>query len=333
MWTSTAVKKSLELLLIAHGVTADDAAVTADVLVEGTLRGYFNHGVERIFSILEALSAGSLNPTPNRQLLKSTTSCSVLDGDFGLGHPAAVQAMHLTMKLASKHGVAAVGVINAGHIGVLSYYSELASSQYFFAIVMSTSSPAAVLPGGNKPVLGTNPIAYSFPTSDGPVTADFSTTAVSRGTLMQYAEENNPIPSGWAVDGSGSPTLDPHAGLEGGILPIGGSVKGTLLNLLVGLLAGPLIGGRANHQVRGTRDLSERPTKGDLFLCFDIDRIAGCAKFDEEVADMISAIRLSGSSIRTPGEESQRRRRENLAKPMRLSPELQRLLIYHGVSH
>lgn len=72
------------------------------------------------------------------------------------------------------------------------------------------------------------------------------------------------------VDAAGAPTGDPAAILQGGILPMGGGIKGTLLNLLLGTLAGPLAGGEPNQNVLGTRWPDARPNKTDFFLCLDV---------------------------------------------------------------
>jgi (2R)-3-sulfolactate dehydrogenase (NADP+) len=90
--------------------------------------------------------------------------------------------------------------------------------------------------------LGTNPIAAIFPRKDGPpLQIDLSLSNVARGKLMIAAKEGKSIPLGWALDKDGNPTTDPKAGLEGSMLPMGGT-KGAMLALIVELLVTALTG-------------------------------------------------------------------------------------------
>ena len=110
--------------------------------------------------------------------------------------------------------------------------------------------------GGKRPLFGTNPIAAVFPRRAGaPLLIDLSLSEVARGKLMVAAKEGKAIPLGWALDGEGQPTTDPKAGLEGSMLPMGGT-KGAMLALVVELLVTALTG--AAMRLRGELVLRRR---------------------------------------------------------------------------
>ena len=108
---------------------------------------------------------------------------AVIDAGGGLGAPSGTRAMTLAIKKAAQQGVGVVGVLSASHLGILAYYSEIASAQGCVGLVMTTSSPAVVVTGGKTKTFGTNPISYSFPAKPFPITADFSTAKTSRGRI------------------------------------------------------------------------------------------------------------------------------------------------------
>jgi L-2-hydroxycarboxylate dehydrogenase (NAD+) len=308
-YRADALAAALGGLLEARGVPAGDAALTAAAMVEGDLRGYPHHGVDRIFQALAGLDEGSLRARPERRVLHEGPAFAVVDGDRGLGPPAAAEAVELAAAKACGAGVGAVGVRGAGHIGILAYYAEMGARRGCLTLVTSTTSPAAVVPGGSERLLGTNPLAYSFPLADGLVTADFSTTAASRGALLHRRDTGQPLEPGWGVDALGRPTTSPAAALEGGLLPHGGDIKGALVSLLLATLAGPLIGGPPNHAVTGTRFMDQPPTKGDLFVCFAIGRFTGLDAFARDSLSQLQAMERSTPGFHVPGSRSHARRR------------------------
>src|SRR5579859_3938071 len=264
------IKERLKQCLVEHGLNSQDAYLTASILLEGDLRGYSTHGIERIFQILEGIEKGTLDLKASSQKIHQKESVEIWDGCGALGQPIGHKAMLQAVNLAKKNGIGLIGVINAGHIGILSYYSELAAKNSCIGIVLTTSSPAVVLPGGKTKTFGTNPISFSIPHSPFIITGDFATSKVSRGRVIDARNNNEIIPYDWAVDQEGDPTNDPQCALLGGLQVFDASYKGACISFLISVLAGPLIGGISNDLVTGTRDMSQDPNKGDFFLALDI---------------------------------------------------------------
>jgi len=85
-------------------------------------------------------------------------------------------------------------------------------------------------PGGAKPALGTNPIAFGFPMQGDPLVIDLGTSAFM-GTDLQFRQRLGiPVPEGVAIDERGRPTTDAAAARRGALLPFGGH-KGYALAL------------------------------------------------------------------------------------------------------
>jgi L-2-hydroxycarboxylate dehydrogenase (NAD+) len=320
------VERGLVRVLRGEGVPEADARITAAHLVEGAARGYLHHGVERIFEILDGFERGTLAPAAPRRRVRDVLGLASLDAQAGLGAPAAAEAMTLAVEKAQHTGIAAVGVANAGHLGILAPWAELPAMRGMFGLVMTTTSPAVVVPGGRTAVLGTNPIAYAFRLDGEIVSVDFSSAATTRSTLLAHRESGEPLPLGLAVDEHGVPTVDPEAALRGGLLPLGGEFKGALLSLLVAVLAGPAVGAVANHRITGTRWMTAPPTKGDIFIAIDIEQLTDVDSFAAEMRSFFEHVREDVPGLYIPGQGSRRRREESQIDGIRVSPKLEALL-------
>ena len=98
-------------------------------------------------------------------------------------------------------------------------------------------------PGATRPALGTNPIAFGFPSADGPVIFDTGTASLMWGEVLLAAETGEKLPPGVAFDADGNPTVDGRAAARGGVTAFGGH-KGYGLAFAIqalGLLAGAAI--------------------------------------------------------------------------------------------
>jgi len=316
-------KKIYEILLF-NKVPETEAEITTEVLMEGTLRGYHNHGIDRIFQILTGLKQGTINPNATPTILRESSAIAVMDGHYGLGYPTGKLAMEMAVQKAKKQGVGIVGVTNASHLGILAYYSEIASQNGCIGIAMSTSSPAVVIKGGKIKTFGTNPISYSLPYALHPITADFATSKVSRGLIHEYLAKNKSIPLGWAVDNMGFNTHDAAKALEGGLQSLDGNIKGNIISMLVSILAGNLIGGVMNPKVTGTRDMNEKPNKGDLFIALDIESFTDQILFLEGIHELANFIKEQNSEFRIPGDNAYKQKYTH-SKGITLSTKLETL--------
>lgn len=322
------VHKSLQKILMHYGASIRDSEITADVLIEGDKYGHPNHGVSRIFQILEGVKKGSLILDVTPELLSEGPSFCVFDGRHGLGQVLGHFGMLRAIEKAQETGVGVVGVINTSHLGVLSYYTKLASKENCIGIACTTSSPAVVIKGGKIKTFGTNPLSYSFPFSPHALTADFATSKVSRGRLVEYAEKNIPISPDWAVDREGKETICAKKALEGGLKTLDGDIKGSLLSFLISVLAGNLLGGVSNHKVAGTRYMDEKPNKGDFFLVIDVKKFTPLNQFQSSLEELVHFIRDQNVDFCVPREKAYQAQLHKRTH-MEVSPKLEQLFKYY----
>ena len=165
-----------------------------------------------------------------------------------------------------------------------------------------TNSPAAMpVPGGRRPLMGTNPIAAAFPRRAAPpLVIDMALSEVARGKIMVAAKEGRPIPEGWAVDAEGRPTTDAKAALSGAMLAMGGT-KGALLALIVELLCVALTGAAFGFEADSFfQDEGNRPRLGQALLVIDPGALAGADGFGARIETLIAAM-LADEGVRLPG--------------------------------
>jgi (2R)-3-sulfolactate dehydrogenase (NADP+) len=238
------------------------------------------------------------------------TAAVLVDAGCGLAFPACALAVDAAIERARECGVAFAAVTNSHHFGVAAYHLEPVGAAGLVGIAMSNSPAAMPAAGGKRSLLGTNPIAAVFPRKDGsPLQVDLSLSNVARGKLMIAAKEGKSIPLSWALDKDGNPTTDPKAGLEGSMLPMGGT-KGAMLALIVELLVSALTGAALGFEASSFFvDEGNRPRLGQAFLVIDPDALAGRAVYLARVETLIAAM-LADRGVRLPGE----RRNELAAK-------------------
>jgi L-2-hydroxycarboxylate dehydrogenase (NAD+) len=318
------LEERVRVPLERRGVAPEDSAVTARVLLEAEARGYPAQGVRRVAEICGFLDAGALSPRKSYRIDEPAPAIRRFRVDASLGHSIAVEAVDAAAALARSYGLGCAVMLGAGHVGYLTHYAERAAAAGVFAIVTTTSSPAVALPGSGQRLLGTNPLAFAFSYGEGIFCADFATGEVSRGQVLEQREAGIPFDREVGVDASGAPTADPGKILEGGILAFGG-MKGMLLNLLLGTLAGPLAGGVPNPEVLGTRWPEAKPNKTDFFLCLDPAAFGDSGVFQDKMRRLLEELSGASPEFHVSGQHSRARWLEALDRGFEETEDIRQL--------
>jgi delta1-piperideine-2-carboxylate reductase len=175
------------------------------------------------------------------------------------------------------------------------------------------NSMTCVVPhGADRPLFGTNPIAFAAPRADGaPIVFDLATSAIAHGDVQIAARKGERLPPGMGVDSLGQPTQDPKAILEGGaLLPFGGH-KGSALSMMVELLAAALTGGNFSFEFNWADHPGARtPWTGQLLILIDPSKTAG-QNFAERSQELVRQMHAAGLR-RLPGDRRHRTRAKSL---------------------
>jgi LDH2 family malate/lactate/ureidoglycolate dehydrogenase len=181
---------------------------------------------------------------------------------------------------------------------------------------------------GIERMLGTNPIAIAFPSTDpaAPIVIDMATSVVAYGKVEEYRRSGKVMPPGMCITTSGTDELSPAdmQGKAGSLLTVGinrklGQHKGYCLSSMVDILCALLSGAnwgpfappfslRGGINADKTYKGKERPGKGigHFFSAYKIEDFRDVSEFKSEIDDWISVFRSTdaepGQKVLIPGD-------------------------------
>jgi LDH2 family malate/lactate/ureidoglycolate dehydrogenase len=289
------------------GFDADEASIVADHLVDAALCGYEYSGLPKLLNVAEHDRIRE----PRRPIvaLHETDVSARLAGGNTNGMLAMLRATDVAIAKASTHGFGIVGINDIWMSGRSAYYVERIARAGLIGMHTVSSRPQVAPPGGARAAVGTNPIAFGFPSHADPLVIDLGTSAFMFTDLMFRERRGELLPEGVAIDAQGRPTRDPALARLGAVLPFGGH-KGFALALAMTAF-GVAAGSAADRDRSGYLVLAMKP---DLLLPID--------DYRRELAATVAAIKATPrqpgvDAIRIPSErafrERERRRRDGIA--------------------
>lgn len=233
------VKWSLETLSTfcgdvfrTFGFSDEDADIITDVLLTADLYGIESHGMQRMVRYHKGLEKGTIHLDEKPEVVFETPVSATIDGHSAMGQLVAHFAMNKAIEKAKTAGIGIVTVRESNHYGIAGYYAKMASDQGLIGFSCTNSEAIMVPTFGRQAMLGSNPIAVAVPAEPYSFFFDSSTTVVTRGKLEMYNKMGKPLPKGWALDETGSPSQDAPRVLAdivgrkgGGIEPLGGATE------------------------------------------------------------------------------------------------------------
>ena len=108
---------------------------------------------------------GSVVPDQTVELVVDTPSLAVVDGKFGYGQTVTPQAVKIGIEKCKKAGLAAVALRNAGHIGRVGDWAEMAAAEGLVSVhFVNAAGSLLVAPyGGVEKRLSTAPYCVGIP--------------------------------------------------------------------------------------------------------------------------------------------------------------------------
>ena len=299
---------------IALGVPGDDAALCARVLIESDLRGVESHGIGRFKMYVDRIRDGILCPVTKTAIVRETTNTAVIDGNHGMGHVIAHQAMEKAISLAKTSSVGLVAVRNSTHFGICGYYPSMAIKQNMAGLAFSNARPSTAPTFGVQPAIGTNPISFGAPSDEEyPFLLDIATSTIQRGKIEINAREGKPTAKGLTIDIDGNEPTDSRELLrtlvEGtaSLLPLGGAGeelgghKGYGLGMMVEILCASFSGGSFGKALSGFENGKPAFHRlGHFFAALNIESFVSIEVFRKITGSIMREVR---SSQRAPGRD------------------------------
>ncbi|MCA6110134.1 malate/lactate/ureidoglycolate dehydrogenase [Bradyrhizobium cenepequi] len=302
----------------------EEARRIATYLTTANLTGHDSHGVIRVPVYIRWKKMGSVVPNQTAEVVVDTPSLAVVDGKFGYGQTVAPVAVKVGIEKCKKAGLAAVALRNAGHIGRVGDWAEMAAAAGLVSVhFVNAAGSLLVAPfGGVEKRLSTAPYCVGIPRQgQDPIVLDFATSIVAEGKVLVASRGGKKLPVGALVDSDGTLSEDPHV-LYGPYTPDGprdhtkgtgairafGEHKGSGLAVICELLGGALTGTGATAPDR-------RFANGMLAFYVDPKVVDPANFFDGEISRYVDFIRetkpIAGTdSVLIPGDPEKKTRAE-----------------------
>ncbi|MFP3493152.1 Ldh family oxidoreductase [Pseudomonas sp. SIMBA_059] len=298
----------LHRVFVLHGTSSQVAATLARNCAGAERDGAHSHGIFRIPGYVSTLASGWVNGKAEPVVTDVASGFVRVDAGNGFAQPALEAARPLLVEKARSAGIALLAIHNSHHFAALWPDVEPFAEEGLVALSVVNSMTCVVPHGADRPLFGTNPIAFAAPRADGaPIVFDLATSAIAHGDVQIAARKGERLPPGMGVDSLGQPTQDPKAILEGGaLLPFGGH-KGSALSMMVELLAAALTGGNFSFEFNWADHPGARtPWTGQLLIVIDPSKTAG-QSFAERSQELVRQMHAAGLR-RLPGDRRHRTR-------------------------
>ncbi|MGE0801745.1 MAG: Ldh family oxidoreductase [Lautropia sp.] len=281
-------------VLRGFGYPADDATLIARHVLDAALCGYEYSGLPKLLNVGEQLAAHPVaGPIAT---CHETLASARFDGNEHNGMVAVDRITDVAIAKARLAGFAVVGVNRTWMSGRSAYYVERIARAGLVGLHTVGSVALAAPPGAARKALGTNPIAFGFPTAGEPLLIDIGLSALMVTDLRLRARRGERLPEGTAIDAAGRPTRDPVAALAGAVLLFGGH-KGFALALAMQVMG--VLGG-AGEADDGA---------GYVVIAFQPELMLPLERFRQQVSRMIAELKATPrqpgvDSIRIPSERA-----------------------------
>jgi len=287
--------------LLRHGASEFAASEVAKAVRKAEEVGNLICGLYYLESYCAQLQTGRVNGTVEPVVSKPKSASVMVDAGFGFAQPAFARGLPEALRTVQDAGSCALAVCHAHTCTSLGYFTEQIALAGLIGIGFTNASPVVSPPGGNKAVIGTNPIAMSVPAKGGGVAFQFdqSTSAVALGKITMAASAGTDIPLGWAVDVDGIPTTDPKEALKGSLVSTGG-YKGFGFGLMAEILAAAVTGSVNSLDVAGLKLPNGAPHDlGQFYFLIDPTTFSGDAFWDRLARVSDAVVEQDGA--RLPG--------------------------------
>jgi len=290
--------------LTKHGAEEWIAAEMAKAIRKAESVGNLICGLYYLESYCKQLQTGRVNGRVEPIVRKPKAASVQVDAGFGFAQAAFARGLPVAIETVKEAGTCSLAVCHSHTCTSLGYFTEQIAQSGYIGIGFTNASAVVAPPGGNKAILGTNPIAMSIPAKNGGVAFQFdqSTSAVALGKITMAKAAGEAIPLGWAIDSNGNPTTNADEALKGSLVSTGG-YKGYGFGLMAEILAAAVTGSVNSLDVAGLKLPEGKPHNlGQFYFIVDPTAVSGDA-FWERLARLSDAVdeqdgaRLPGSKV------------------------------------
>ena len=316
----------LKSIFTVAGCPEEEAVMIGTHLVDADASGHASHGIARVPRYIDYIKQGDVRPVCEAVTLMQQGPLLLVDGQYSFGQVLGHQIVDKAVELTAEHGLALIGLRNAGHLGRIGGWAEELADKNLISIHFVTVAGSCIVApfGAKQSRISTAPVAIGVPhyNADGSTDhyiLDFATSRVAEGKILVSQKTGSTLPSDAMVDENGQDSDNPRTiygpsadsqipnprGGEGAIQTFGDH-KGSGLGLACELLAGALTGA-------GTNAIERKFCNGLLSIVLDPKKFDTDSAMVAEIDAFIASIRdaeprVEGQAVVIPGDPERRRR-------------------------
>ncbi|PAV28326.1 3-dehydro-L-gulonate 2-dehydrogenase [Virgibacillus profundi] len=310
------MKSEVKRAFMSAGMSEQDADVCAQIHTETSCDGVYSHGLNRVARFVDYVEKGWVDVHATPSLINSLGAIEVYNGNRGPGILNALFATDKAMEIAKKHGVGIVTLKNTTHWMRGGTYGLKAAEQGFIGISWTNTESCMPAWGAKDTRIGNNPFVMAVPRSKGPIVLDMAMSQYSYGKLQTTRLNDDLLPFPGGFDENGELTREPAPIEETRrILPMG-YWKGAGFSILLDAVAAIMSGGNSTGEIDKI-DAGSCGGCSQVFIAMDPSQINGEDYTDKIADNIVGYLRESepdkeGGEVSYPGENSRKRRQENL---------------------
>ena len=175
-----------------------------------------SHGLYRLIGYVGSLRSGRVSPAAQPRLERVAGSFLRVDGDNGFAPAAHAAGVAALIEAAKHNGIAALALTHCYHYSALWHDLDPIVDAGLACWAFTVGQCIVAPHGGNRRLMGTNPIAFGWPRVGArPFVFDFATSAVARGEIELLGRAGKALPLGWGIRCSRRANAGPGRSLGG----------------------------------------------------------------------------------------------------------------------
>ncbi len=315
------MKTEITRVLIKNGFTEEKAKKSATLFATASLDGVYSHGLNRVPRLVEYINQGWVDVHGEPTLIDSNGLIERYDGNFGPGDLNATYCMDRAMELAKDNLLGMVTINQTSHWMRGGNYGWQAADAGYIGICWTNTESSMPAWGAMDAKLGNNPLVLAVPNKDNSIVLDMAMSQFSYGKLQTTRLNEGKLPIDGGFNEQGELTRNPEEIEQSRrILPMG-YWKGSGMALLLDLIATLLSQGNSTTALDQMKPETHVSGYGvsQVFIAMNPNALSGEAFTKEVVENTIAHFKQArpsedSSDISYPGENTRKRREENLEK-------------------
>ena len=313
-------------ILTRSGVDEDAAGILAERIVDAQRDGPASHGLAMLPNYVSSVECQWANGSANPTWEMITPSLLSVDGDNGFAPVALTRSLDTFKGMVSQSGIAALLLRNSHHISAPRSDVQPLAAMGFVAITCITTRCWMVPWGGDRRILGTNPMAFACPRNDRPpIVWDQAASVMAISDIRIAAQKGEVFEQPIGLDSLGRPTCDAKLAAETNtVLPFA-QHKGSAIALMIEILAGALTHGHFSLEDESPRFPGAASANGGQIVIAIDPEVAYGEHFCERLEPLLAGFDSNGSA-RIPGDGRFQRARDVTRDGVSVSPNLWKTL-------